>query len=31
MMIESSMHGHLQVENKNGGACFEIITPLKER
>ena len=26
-MIENSMHGKLQVENKNGGACFEIITP----
>jgi signal transduction histidine kinase len=30
MMIESSMHGHLQVKNQNAGACFEIITPLRK-
>jgi ABC-type amino acid transport substrate-binding protein/nitrogen-specific signal transduction histidine kinase len=31
MLIENSMHGKLQVENKNDGACFKIITSLKER
>ena len=31
MMVENSMHGQLQVENKNGGVCFEIITPPTRR
>ncbi len=30
MMVENSMHGQLQVKNKNTGACFEIITPLRK-
>ena len=31
MMIENSMHGQLQVKNKNAGVCFKIITPLGEK
>ncbi|MDQ7046383.1 MAG: HAMP domain-containing sensor histidine kinase [Sulfurovum sp.] len=31
MMIKSSMHGKLLVQNKNGGACFEIITPSRKK
>jgi PAS domain S-box-containing protein len=27
IMIEKSMQGQLQVKNKNGGACFELLTP----
>ena len=30
MMIENSMHGQLHVENKNGGACFEMIIPSRK-
>jgi PAS domain S-box-containing protein len=30
MMVENSMHGQLQVKNKNAGACFEIITPSRK-
>ena len=28
MLIENSMHGRLNVENINGGACFTIVIPL---
>ena len=31
MMVENSMHGLLKVRNKNGGACFEIIIPLRSK
>jgi signal transduction histidine kinase len=30
MMIENSMHGQLHVENKNAGACFEMIIPSRK-
>jgi hypothetical protein len=30
MMIENSMHGQLYVENKNDGACFEMIIPSRK-
>ncbi len=31
MIVENSMHGELHVENKNAGACFEIIIPKGEK
>ena len=31
MMVENSMHGKLQVKNKNAGACFEVISPIRRK
>jgi len=30
MIVENSMHGQLYVENKDGGACFEMIIPSRK-